>query len=144
MMQFEVFLARLKKDYPKLKFRVGTKFMFRPPRTIIYVEPGIDTFLAGYFLQFLHEIGHALLGHRDFRTDSERVKMECEAWQKARELCDIYDIAYDEEFAEAELDTYRDWLHQKSLCKDCGLTRYQTVDGAYHCPFCETYRVTGV
>lgn len=168
MVQFEDFLARLKAEYPELKFRLGKKFMFRPPRSIYYVKPPRMTQSAGnvaeqlcqkddfgrvetivdaseaeqnkYFLQLLHEVGHALLGHKDFATDPERVKMECAAWQKAQELCRIYNIEYDEDFAEAELDTYRDWLHQKSLCKECGLTRYQTPDGVYHCPFCEEFR----
>ena len=47
------------------------------------------------------------------------------------------DILFDEDFIETELDTYRDWLHQRSKCKKCGLTRYQTRDGVYHCPFCD-------
>lgn len=90
-----------------------------------------------YCLQLLHELGHALLNHRTFATDPERLKMECAAWEKARELCIAYHIYYDEEFVEAELDTYREWLHQKSRCLNCGLTRYQDRNGVYHCPECE-------
>jgi lipopolysaccharide biosynthesis regulator YciM len=37
------------------------------------------------------------------------------------------------------LDTYRDWLHRRSACPECGLTRYQTVDGRWHCPGCEGF-----
>lgn len=139
-MQFEDFLKRLECDYPDLKFRLGKKFMFRPPRTVVYAD--VRELEVKYcVLQLLHELGHALLGHRSFRTDPERVRMECAAWHKAKELCTIYGVKYDEDFAEAELDTYRDWLHQKSQCKECGATRYQTKDGVYHCPFCDTYGV---
>ena len=60
--------------------------------------------------------------------------MEVEAWEKARELCGVL---VDEELIESELDTYRDWLHQKSRCPKCGLTRFQTPDGAFHCPKCD-------
>lgn len=88
-------------------------------------------------LQLLHELGHALLQHYTFATDPERLKMECAAWAKARELCEMYSIYYDEEFVEVELDTYREWLHQKSRCPYCGLTRYQDQNGVYHCPECE-------
>ena len=63
--------------------------------------------------------------------------MESEAWGKARELASEYDIEVNEDLIQDELDTYRDWLHNKSKCKSCGLTRYQTPDGIYHCPRCE-------
>ena len=134
---------RLKSDYPKLNFRLGKRFKYRSPRTVYYVEPpemaarmGDEAEQNEYFLQLLHEVGHALLKHKGFDTDPERLRMECAAWGKAKELCAVYGVDYDEDFAEAELDTYRDWLHQRSLCKECGLTRYQTEDGVYHCPFC--------
>lgn len=125
--------ARLAADYPELRFRVGKKFMFRPPRTVIMEASGVSR----WELQLLHEVGHALSGHRDFRTDPERLKMEREAWERARGLAATYNIRYDEEFVEGALDTYRDWLHQRSACPECGLTRYQTQDGRWHCPGCE-------
>lgn len=89
-------------------------------------------------LQLLHEVGHAILQHKDFRTDVERLKMERAAWEQARILCGRYHIHYDEDLVEAALDSYRDWLHQKSTCPECGLTRYQSRDGKYHCPGCGT------
>ena len=89
--------------------------------------------LCSYYTRW----GHALSGHREFRTDPERLVMEREAWERARELAATYNIRYDEEFVEGALDTYRDWLHQRSACPECGLTRYQTVDGRWHCPLCE-------
>lgn len=176
-MRAEQFLERLVRDYPELRFRVGKRFKYRPPRTIYYekldlaVDVGVqkcdETYIeasgesdAGvqnynyaaegamegasfeqdyYLLQLLHEVGHALSGHRDYATDPERVKMEREAWEKARELCEKYEVRYDEEFVEMEMDTYRDWLHKKSTCKECGLTMYQTKDSKYHCPRCEAF-----
>lgn len=63
--------------------------------------------------------------------------MEREAWEKARELCERYGVEYDEEVVEAELDSYREWLHKRSRCPKCGLTRYQGGDGKYRCPECE-------
>ncbi len=88
-------------------------------------------------LQLLHEVGHAVLKHRDFRTDVERLKMERAAWEKARALAERYGVEYDEEFVEAEMDTYRDWLYKRSKCPQCGATRYQNTRGEYHCPLCE-------
>lgn len=132
-MQFEELLCTLRSDYPDLVFKNGKKFMYRPPH-MIYFEQLIHD---NNSLQLLHEVGHAILKHRDYATDPERLKMERAAWEQACQLCARYNIYYDEEFVEAELDTYRDWLHQKSRCKRCGLTCYQLKTGAYRCPRCD-------
>lgn len=63
--------------------------------------------------------------------------MERQAWTKARELAAIYKVKIDEDLIQEELDTYREWLHQKSRCPKCGLTRFQTPDKVYHCPKCD-------
>lgn len=119
-------------DWADLRFIQGRKFAFRPPRTIVIgpAEPH-DSLL------FLHEVGHAISGHRSFSTGVERLKMEAEAWEKARELAAKYGVEWDEEVAQEELDSYREWVHRKARCPKCGLTRYQAPDGTYHCPMCE-------
>lgn len=127
-------LMRLQEDFPEFVFKQGEKFAFKPPRTIV-VEPKEPN----ASLLLLHELGHALSGHRNFGTGVQRLKMEREAWEKARELCATYGVNYDEEAVETELDTYRDWLDKKSRCPACGLTRFQTSDGQYHCPRCENF-----
>lgn len=156
-------LAELRRDLPDLRFRVGRKFAFRPPRTIFYVNTengqGEQNWDFGeqkmWRMRILHEVGHAVLGHRDFATDVERLKMERAAWEKARELYGYYQGRFEaqkqfgvgeqdwgeweEEVVEMELDSYRDWLHQRSKCPECGLTRYQATDGRYHCPRCEQF-----
>lgn len=122
-------IMQLKMDYPKIRFRLGKKFAFRPPRTIFFAE--------GQELELLHELGHARLEHDFYTTDIERLRMERAAWEEARRLCDQYTVEYDQEFVEMALDSYRDWLHRRSQCSKCGLTRYQTRDGKYHCPSCD-------
>lgn len=126
------FFEKLASDFSRFRFVVGRKFAFRPPRTIV-----LGPLEESARLLALHEVGHALCGHRNFRIDVERLRMESEAWEKARELADTYEVPIDEELIESELDTYRDWLHQKSRCPVCGLTRFQTPDATYHCPRCE-------
>ena len=128
----ERLLEQLKNDFPEFRFVSGKKYTFRPPKTIVLgpLEPFSE-------LLALHELSHAILKHKTFRMDVERLKMESAAWAKARELAIKYDVKVDEDFIQDELDTYRDWLHAKSKCKKCGLTRYQTPDGIYHCPRCE-------
>lgn len=130
----QAMLDRIKSDYPKFRVIPGERFSFRPPKTIVY-----ETDTESFELLLLHELGHALLGHRFFAIDVERLKMEAAAWEKAKELAHNYGVAIDEELIQTELDTYRDWLHQKSRCPKCGLTRYQTPDSRYHCPSCEAF-----
>lgn len=122
------------KDFPQFRFVRGKKFEFRPPKTIVV---GPDEENAEMML--LHEVGHAVLGHRSYTTGLSRLKMEAEAWEKAKELAVRYGMEFQEELAQEELDTYREWLHQKSRCPECGLTRFQSPDGIYHCPRCENF-----
>ncbi len=126
------FLEKIKNDFPDFRFVSGKKFAFRPPRTIVIGPPDSQDKLL-----LLHELGHATLGHKNFKTDVARLKMEAEAWEKARKIAPKYRVKIDEDLIQDELDTYRDWLHNKSRCKTCGLTCYQTPDGEYHCPRCE-------
>lgn len=128
----EELIERVQRDYPELRVTRGRKFAFRPPRTVVIgPEEEYDSLL------FLHEVGHALIEKRDYRVDVERVKIEAEAWEKGRELASEYGVEWDEDFIQGELDSYRDWLHRRSKCPDCGLTRFQTPDRVYHCPRCE-------
>ena len=125
------FLAKIRGDYPSLKIIPGARFAFRPPRTVVYDKTSSDSLLL------LHEVGHALCGLYDFKTEVGRLKIEVMAWEKARKLGAFYGVSINEELIEAELDSYREWLHQKSRCPSCGLTRFQTPDGVFHCPRCE-------
>lgn len=95
-----------------------------------------------FCLRMLHEVGHAVLKHQFYATDVGRLKMERAAWEKAREFCRRYGVVYDEEFVEAALDSYRDWLHQRSKCPKCGVTKFQDGRGKYHCPDCDSYGVS--
>ena len=130
----DALIEQIRKDYPNLTFKDGKKFSFRPPKTITIdpKEPHMELLL-------LHELGHATLGHADYKTHIDRLKMESEAWERAKELAQRYNIEYDEDLAQNELDTYRNWLHKKSSCPICGLTRFQTPDSKYHCPRCENF-----
>ena len=127
------FLKAIKKAYPNLVFKQGKRFSFRP-KTTIFFDPSAENFE----LLLLHELGHALNGDFSYKTDIERLKIEVSAWETAKSLAKTFKIPFDEDFMESELDSYRDWLHKKSLCKSCGLTRFQTPDSIYHCPHCDS------
>lgn len=112
------FLETIKSIHPEFTFRPGAKFLFRPPKSIRYIESDNN-----FRLLLLHELSHALLGHFSYERSLERLQIERDAWSKTRELCSLHSVPFDEEFAENELNTYRDWVHQKTLCKHCGYIR---------------------
>ena len=126
------FLKKLQSDHPELIFKPGPKFSFLPPKTIILGPPQ-----ENYELLTLHELSHALLKHKDYTQLIKLLKIETEAWDKARELAQKYYIPFDEDFAESKLDTYRNHLHKKSLCVTCHQPRPQKQDGQFYCPLCD-------
>lgn len=137
------FLLELKDTYPDFSWKIGSRFKYKPEKTI-FIDENCPAPWPYYALLALHELGHGLSKHKDYKTDVERLRIESEAWQRAKREIEShknwqseYGVSYNEDFAEAELDSYRDWLHNKSKCKKCGLTRFQTEDGHYHCPNCD-------
>jgi hypothetical protein len=86
----------------------------------------------------LHEIGHAELKHTAYRDDLELLIMEVSAWKKAKELADKYHLVIDELHIEECLDSYRNWLHQRSKCIDCKMHSLQIDNTTYECYNCQT------
>ena len=125
------FLATLQSVYPELIFKPGRKFLFRPPRTINYLQDN-----ENFRLLLLHELAHALLGHSSYQTSLQRLKLERDAWARTRQLCAKHHVPFSESLAEAELNTYRDWHHQKTLCKTCGVSCLELNAKSLYCPFC--------
>lgn len=139
------FLVYLQSTYPEFTFQLGQRFTFRPPHTII-LEPLTTPPQPNYALLTLHELSHALCKHKDYQTNLKRLKIEVEAWEYAKNLLKLhpewlktYPLKWDEDFVQAQLDTYRDWLHQKSTCHTCHLTRFQAQNGTYYCPHCDYF-----
>ena len=125
-------LRQIQADYPTFCFKNGQKFKFSPPNTITLGPPQ-----PNYALLSLHELAHAVLKHKDYIQDIQLLKIESEAWKEAKKLCLKYNINWDEDFAQDQLDSYRDWLHYRSLCPHCKVNGYQSSNGEnYHCPLC--------
>lgn len=135
-------IKKLSSDYPELAIELGDRFQFSPPNHLYYPESAPYSSDEQQLL-LLHELGHYLIGEIDYSTDIELLEIEAKAWAKAREICTKYDVKYDEDFVEDRLDSYRDYLHYASLCKNCQLAGYQDNTGRYHCPLCgATWRNT--
>jgi hypothetical protein len=126
--------ATLATDFPALGFIDDTLFFWSSSDHTIHIGPP----QPHHNLLILHELGHAVLQHTDYRLDIELLQLEVAAWNRARELAAHYHVPYRQSFIERHLDTYRNWLAHRSTCPHCHQTGYQTVNQIYHCPSCFT------
>ena len=135
-------LESLRTSLPGLCFTAGKTFYWSPQtKEVFYNETATDKKSKW---SLLHETGHALLGHTTYTRDVELLKMEMAAWDKARELAKQFDIVIDEDHIQDCLDTYRDWLHARSICPSCTTKCLQQSDAQqYRCHNCHTnWKVT--
>jgi len=137
----DTFVSTLQQRFPQISFRAADTFYWSPREQAVHyrtTENATDTW------SLLHETSHALLSHTDYGSDFELLSLEVAAWERAQSLAKELDVpAIDTEYIEDCLDTYRDWLHKRSACPDCGQTSLQTSERAYRCLNCaETWQVT--
>ena len=126
-------LNRLKADFTQFSFVEADRFRWSAESQTIHIDPQSDT--AEPFL--LHELGHALLNHQSYAQDIDLLKLERDAWHLAvTKLSHIYNVVIDSELIQDNLDTYREWLHARSLCPACHMTGLQSTFGSYTCLAC--------
>lgn len=131
-MQLTKLLQKLQSDHPAIRFIEADDFFWSSKDNVIYYTKEKQASLL-----LLHELGHALSGHKDFSFDIELLSQEREAWEMVRhKLGAHYDVTIDDDFIEDSLDTYREWLHQRALCPSCRLTGLQTKTSTYVCINC--------
>jgi len=139
-------LNRLRAMFPELRFTAGEQFCWSPETQEVFYKktPRHEADENHATWSLLHETGHALLDHRGYRADIELLRLEGDAWQRARELATELEIVIDEQHIEDCLDSYRDWLYKRSICPTCGNKSLQQGDFAhYRCFNCHTtWRVT--
>lgn len=127
-------LARLRADYPQFIFENANDFYWSPQKKTIFYQTITS---RSHKQTLLHELAHALLGHSTYWRDIDLLRMEQEAWSYATEtLGPRYDIIFDQYAVEETLDTYRDWLHQRSLCPYCTISGVQIDSNLYQCLGC--------
>lgn len=135
-------LVALKKDHPKLVFRAHERFYWSPNTGEVFYDKARIESEAGEWA-LLHEVGHAILGHQTYESDVELVKLEAAAWEKAKEIGKTYNITLSEDHIQDCMDTYRDWLHQRSACPRCNTRSLQQDASTYKCFNCgQIWRVS--
>lgn len=129
-------LKRLIRDYPAITFQLGASFKWSARNQVLLYH--LDSKNATSLL--LHELAHAILGHDAYKLDIELVKIERLAWQYAKNtLAPRYEHVITDDDIEDALDSYRQWLHERSLCPDCHTSGLQTKNGTYRCLACRCH-----
>jgi hypothetical protein len=130
------FIDTLTRDYPQFKFKAGRQEHWSPKSKTVTFNP--DQSLDDLSYGLLHELAHALLGHSNYKSDFELVRLESEAWDYAVKIAKKYAVMIDQEHIQNCLDTYRDWLHRRSTCPTCATHVLQKDTENYHCFNCQT------
>ena len=135
------FIASLAKDYPEFSFKAGKQDHWSPKTNTITYGKGEQ--LEQLKFGVLHELAHAILGHKNYHSDFELLKLESQAWKLAAKIGQKYAVKIDDNHIQNCLDTYRDWLHQRSRCPACKTHVLQSDPRYYHCFNCgEKWSVT--
>jgi hypothetical protein len=133
MLSTTTLLSRLKDNYPQFSFKPGDDFLWSSSDNTIYYNNKIDN--QSVFL--LHELSHALLNHISYTSDIQLITMERQAWDYTLELASSYNITIPDRIIQSTLDSYRKWLHLRSLCPNCKTVGVQTKEQTYHCVACQ-------
>lgn len=130
-------ITKLRRQFPSLRFTPGKEFCWSPETGEIFYKPAFGDQKATWSL--LHETGHALLEHQNYKGDFELLRLEVAAWERARQLAQEMEVKINEEHIQDCLDTYRDWLYKRSICPSCATKCLQQDDYRhYRCFNCHT------
>src|ERR1700761_218034 len=86
----DTLISRIATDYPDFVFVEGTRFSWRAGTRHVSFKKSDTRTRDAWAL--LHELGHAMLGHTDYRYDIELLQMEAAAWSQAHKLATVYDL----------------------------------------------------
>lgn len=126
-------VTELHQLYPSLNFVPANRAAWSPKDQTIHYSSKSSTILH---YELLHEVGHALLDHRTFSLDFELLQLEIAAWEKANQLAQKLKLDIDPEHIQNCLDTYRNWLYQRSTCPTCTASGIQCKSKEYRCINC--------
>ena len=128
-------LSKIKQRFKQFSFAKHEIFHWSPQNnTVFYDERELNEPEGIY--QLLHEIGHATSGHQFYSSGIQLLKIETEAWKKAQELAKDYGLKIQQKQIERCLDSYRDWLHFRSICPQCEAISIEVAANQYHCFNC--------
>lgn len=125
---------QIKLDYPQYTFEPSDSFLWSFEDKKIYYNPDG---LSEWPLLF-HELAHGLLGHDSFNHSLDLIQIERDAWDKAKLVSKKYNLQIADDIIEQSLDTYRDWIHKRSSCPECGAIGIESEYNKYSCLECDS------
>ncbi len=128
-------IDQLRLILPTISFQEGDLFYWSPKESTITYKSCLEGPTDSWSL--LHEAAHAVLKHQNYSSDLGLLLLEVEAWEKAKLLGKDLGITIDEDHIQDCLDTYRDWLHQRSTCPRCSVVSMQVSPQEYLCHNCD-------
>lgn len=135
MLSTSSIINKLRSDHPDIRFEEGDVFLWSPGQNTVFYTPNSKN----TEIYLLHELSHALLGHKGYYRDIELLKLERDAWHHAAaNLSSDYEVSISDEFVQDNLDTYRVWLNDRSTCPNCSYHGIQRRSNLYKCIACST------
>jgi uncharacterized protein YgbK (DUF1537 family) len=116
----------------RIIFQTGNAFHWNHLEHTLTYDP-MHPHAAQYIF---HELAHATLGHQGYTNSVQLLEMERDAWQHASQLAHGYGVTIEDDVVQESLDSYRDWLHQRSLCPHCAATGVESAMFRYTCLAC--------
>jgi len=96
----------------------GERFSYSSTnKSVTYIPESLETDTGK--LALLHEIGHAVLGHFNYKYDLELFSMEIEAWEEAKRLAREYLVEVDLSHISDCLLSYDKWVTKRATCPRC-------------------------
>lgn len=123
------------RKHEKLHFRKSQKFYWDSKNNLIYYDPSKLEDDAGR-QSLLHEIGHALLGHLDYKFDLELLKMEIDAWKIAKLHSKTFNVIITKSCVDDSLNSYLNWIKDRAICPACSSLSLQNKKAQRNCAFC--------
>ena len=131
-------LAKIKLDFPDIIFKKSDVFSWSPETQTVFYK---NLQQKSDFAQLLHEIAHAKLQHESYQRDITLIDMERSAWEYAVDmLAPAYNLPLqmDDDIVQDSLDSYRDWLHSRSICPNCEAVGMEITKHRYRCLQCHS------
>lgn len=128
---------QLTADYPAYNFRKGKIFSWSPHhKQITYINKNSQENIA----QLLHETAHAILEHHSYLRDIALLDIERQAWNYAIQYLALHyhiQLNFTDDIVQNSLDSYRIWLHQRSICPNCQAVGLEIAKLHYRCLHCQ-------
>ena len=131
--QLRNWVNKLQKAHPQLSFQQAEFCVWRPSeQTIYYANPKDMTDVW----DIIHELGHARLQHTTYSHDVSLLRLEAEAWAAAENIAQEFSEQISNDYIQDSLNTYRQWLNERSTCPQCSATGIQAKKNTYSCFNC--------